>query len=1241
MSKLIPKYQHPFGRIDKLDSIELQDILKGKNWDQYFKPYTDENGNYIFSNIIKQEVPFVGGTYNNSTGTYSFNNYGLTQKQVQQLKESSLAYGYTTNKMGFGNSSNSTFDPELGNQYLKGLQTNIQGFPKDGINNTLSSFVEAPKKYTVATNTDRRINGLNGAYSSFARMAVPHYFFYNKDGEKIYVGYDSKSIGNFNIKPNQKYEYKKIEEVFPEWGNNDKYRGLDIYDVELIGPNPNLSPNDNIPAIPSSGTPERDKPDQNYIDSLKGEFEPKVQEQTSPIDAESPLYKWAKGYGLDPTDPKTKELYERNNKQKNTPQIDPYVLKGLRVFIDNQFNTLNTENLIKNLDITLKSGTPIGRQVHGDYIAQQQAQREAARLINRSPLTSNAQIQSAVDLEAIQKGNQIIEGGNQRDAQVYWNTAEAAWQQAKENTLKADDYANFNRAALAEFNNKIAQMRWDTNRQNMQNWDTFAAEKEQELAQRRQYEQYRDLQRGEAYEDWYNDNYGVDLAKQYELLQKYRNAETKEERDAAEVELQELNRRISLQRQYNRFKQYGWDTSILENNWKTKYKFDNGIVTPLKLGGRLFQKGGGFGVQYTSSGSFSPYELLLKGTRSSSGFTSGSSEKKSSSSEDDKEEKEITQLRKNIAETIKGIDGLDSDVNILSKELIDFFDYTKYSLDDDPTVFYSMYVKALTRVNQVKQSAKQFDQSFKELEKNNALNTPAVTSNGGVIVGVGGTAEMEVVSVNDYLTNTDKYHLLTNGELLELRRKNPNMAFSDKYLTAAAQNGTSLQAIEKYVKDFIGGLGKDEESRDVLTRQFGAQGVQGLQTLQQLIQGGLTNQETAQIAASLNALGEYNVSSSSQINQVKQALASIFSFMPPNMRTLLSLYSGGEENSQKAILGLITKGVSSKIEFKINGFTGLDETGQLKSGSSKSGSGSGSGGSDKDPKESTATRLVLGYGQPSTFQIIAGSNKGWAVSGNTLPITDSSDNSMGRTTMDKLTKAFGGALDLNHAFMGNSRISSLGLSQVLIEDGDITMVALPVDKSSGYNRPAFSRLKALSEAEKQLKSENIDLGLGVNLSSEQKKRVNEIYENNKLSPLFNQDGSINKLDFAYFGLVKGTAKETAFEEDDEFTSRDYLIEATDRERDLFEKTMKAIGDDKKFDISNGYLWGIGRDNVYRGTIFIPLNTNIFNTQSGFGSTYSGTPTQDLTYETLQQKHAAESAQGGVKPLQGKTNFNIQ
>jgi len=49
--------------------------------------------------------------------------------------------------------------------------------------------------------------------------------------------------------------------------------------------------------------------------------------------------------------------------------------------------------------------------------------------------------------------------------------------------------------------------------------------------------------------------------------------------------------------------------------------------------------------------------------------------------------------------------------------------------------------------------------------------------------------------------------------------------------------------------------------------------------------------------------------------------------MPGNMRTLLYLYAGGEKEAVKAVFNLISKGTSSKIDFKVNKFTELDENG--------------------------------------------------------------------------------------------------------------------------------------------------------------------------------------------------------------------------------------------------------------------------------------------------------------------------
>jgi len=108
---------------------------------------------------------------------------------------------------------------------------------------------------------------------------------------------------------------------------------------------------------------------------------------------------------------------------------------------------------------------------------------------------------------------------------------------------------------------------------------------------------------------------------------------------------------------------------------------------------------------------------------------------------------------KNIAETLKGIDALDSDVSVLTQQLVSFFDYSKYSLDDDPSKFYSMYVKALSEVNRAKQSAKFFNKSYDELKEKHALNSAAITTEGKVIVGIAGSTDLDYVYPDEYLKN--------------------------------------------------------------------------------------------------------------------------------------------------------------------------------------------------------------------------------------------------------------------------------------------------------------------------------------------------------------------------------------------------------------------------------------------------------------------------------------------------------
>ena len=1232
--KLIPKYQNPFSPLT-LSEDWTDNIIWDTDPNHYYA--RDKNGSPL-SSIIRYSFGSNPNQKKNNWYDYSRNGV-IYEDQPWYQNYRNLLFTYDDNK-------NVTGLTPLGEAHTKQWYTNSPssiGY-KENIgqylqNHNFWGFNVGKKHYNniqdwLSHSTSDKLNGQNHNTPS-----GDIYYWYDENGNiqtgnsipDGYVEYTTTNPGDSELYENEQEELKKLgglgelvtwRKLVKDDQNDIPYNYTNPFGKDLGEVDWNINSND------------------PRISKIQ-----EAQKKKSPVGAEDPgvsnnswLNKLIQSLGL-----KRKPGDTNSSNKNNSNLISPAWMQGLRIAADNAFNTINTENLISDMDVPLANYTPIYRQVHGDYIAQQQAQREASRLRSSQPVTANQQIQSAVDLEGIEKGNRIIEQGNARDAQMFWNTSEQAFQQAKENVRGWDSIANLNRQKLAEFTNKIAELRFNTRKQNMQNWDTFATDMEKRAWQKYDLEEYKRQVAQEELDTLYDQRNGIadKLLEQQQLYDDIEDESLKATPDTTRLaelkkKYRDISKLIIAQQYYNKLNRLGLYNEESFRQMFPGFKLDNnlGIISAIgtnRNGGilrRLLQQGGAFGV--VSGSSAGPGNPYLAGT-SSKGTTSSS--RSSSTKSDDDDTKTRDKLLSNIAETLKGIDGLNSDVNILYKELVNFFDIQKYNpTSDDPMQFYSMYVRALNRVNQVKQSAKQFDNAYKALEKTGSITSPAIDANGLVYVGVADTNEVTKIKPQDYLANPSKYHLLRNNELLELRKNHPEYSFSDNFITETAYNGTSIQEIHKYVKDILGKVGTDKQSQDILVRQYGAGAVQGLQTLAQLAQGQLTSSETAAIIGGLTgALTEMNVTTQTQAEQAKLALNTIKAMLPANMRSLLLLHAGSEEDVEKMLVSFVAKGLDTTIEFKIDDITQLDENGLPKSGS-KSGSGSGS---DKETKESTATKLAQGYGQKTTFQIVGGSNKAWTVTGNTLPITNSEDKSIGQTLLSDASTAFGGMLDLRHAFMGNSRISSLGLSQVLLEDGDITMVALPIDESAGYKRPAFNRLKSTSEADRELKELGIDITNRTGLTLEQKRKINEIYQKHSLPEIFNNDGSLNELKFGYFGLVKGIAKETAFEEGNEFT-RDYLIEATKQERELFEQIMKLKGN-KDFKLRDSWL---GKDEVYRGTIFIPLNTNIINTQSGYGSSYAGTPGQDMQLDILQQKHDAIAEKGGLKPI-GKTNFSIQ
>ena len=466
--KLIPKYQLPANPIISVDKTrdypwvniywDLNKINNSINWgkDWYSATYDPEKRQYTFGS------PWLGGRNSGSRPYYGFNK-NISKKDVGTL-ENSPAY------RAFGESLTTNGGSELtshGINTLDGLLQNSN--PTSDIYKTLSSIKNNKYQFPqggVQLGNGQLAKNFEELFNHYRYDKNPAMFHNLNKGT---AGWWEDENGNYNLitdndgqfirKDIQDEDRNKIMQKFTPYGNLITFEEYERNPSVNTGPlpdNENIKLSSNITDYPNSG-------------EVNTELKSQIEKEGETLNDN--ILKWNKTSGVvgDPAPAgdggggngdKTKK--DKISSQQDKIRMSSQVLDGLRVLFDNMYNTKVANQLIKERDVVLKNTTPIGRKVFGNYVAQQQGLNQAARLTNRQPLTSNAQIEHAAQLEAISKGNQYIDQGNQRDAQMYWNTSERAFQQARENVLKADDYANYNRTQLANFRNENAKIRFDT-----------------------------------------------------------------------------------------------------------------------------------------------------------------------------------------------------------------------------------------------------------------------------------------------------------------------------------------------------------------------------------------------------------------------------------------------------------------------------------------------------------------------------------------------------------------------------------------------------------------------------------------------------------------------------------------------------------------------------------------------------------------------------------------------------------
>ena len=597
----------------------------------------------------------------------------------------------------------------------------------------------------------------------------------------------------------------------------------------------------------------------------------------------------------------------------------------------------------------------------------------------------------------------------------------------------------------------------------------------------------------------------------------------------------------------------------------------------------------------TVTNPYAGVDPMLAWIQQAAGATAGGGTKSSSSGSDG-----MPTMKDTLA-LLKDMKGLDTDVSAAISSLQKSA-YTASVFGSSEDLVMSYY-NNLNLANKVAESKKAYDEAYDIVKTNGGIQEAAVTPDGHVIV-KDKENNIQAISPEEYLKNKDKYKIQTNGNLLYTRKHDKNMAFNDSVLEIV-QNGTSMTQIQKLVGDITSKLGTSSQSLSGYTAKQAQKIAGGIQALQEA---------TKENIQSLPVDGIYKITlkSDSQNEQASYAISAIYNSLSEGQKALLKLHSNGKDSGALEIIKqMVMTNVSSSEEFTPDYQKEMSESAGLAGG----GNGDGTGGG-KD-KSGVAGNWFLGYGNRSEYIIQDESNQGIRTSGNDLPITDGGK-SIGITTLDKVASSdYGGLLDFEQATMGNGvRLDRLGFSKVAVDGTKIVGVELPVDPRDP-NKPNFALLKKKSEADAALRSKGIPNPDAENLSMEDKRKVNQVYKQKGLPEKFDQNGNPRTGAYRRFGMITATTTKEAFLEDNDLNISGMKTVESKNERDNYQSIRR--GSDEKYSINNGWgPWDWFSDDLYRGTIFIPVRNNYFNAISSGGTSTYPTTAQALGIDQAQR-----------------------
>lgn len=546
---------------------------------------------------------------------------------------------------------------------------------------------------------------------------------------------------------------------------------------------------------------------------------------------------------------------------------------------------------------------------------------------------------------------------------------------------------------------------------------------------------------------------------------------------------------------------------------------------------------------------------------------------------------------KDTISLLKDMRGLDNDVSQVTSQLIQSAKYESLFGSGDPTV---AYYKNLNLINKVIESKEEYKDAYEQAKSQNALSEAAISSDGKIVVKTNKGYNLVTPEQALKLQQTGKAIIQKNADLLNDRKHNPNMAFQNGVLNIV-QNGISFDSISKVINAITGSLGKSTIQQEGYTTKQGNQIAAGIQALKEAGTG------------TMDGVYKVTFKNETQEAQAKMAVDAIYRNLNETQKAYLKLNSNGSVTGAYGLIKeIVMNRTSSDREILSDYQKNMNPDGSAKSSTTDS-----NGNPIEKVELDPAMEFALGYGSKSNFAVRGKGQVAFNVNANSIAMLDGEGKPISTTTLDGLGSGrLGGMLDLNHASMDGAMLSPGALSKVVVDGGRVYAADLPVIVQDGVVKPNLQLLKKIEEIN-QTKLGSLKNIPQDKLTAAQKQQINQIYQRNGVAAKYDSSGNLTS-QYRRFMLVNGTSSEKAFVGEPKFDIQ--AQEADDQSKENYVSNIKNLTKNDKFKLDDGWF---SSEKVYQGTIFIPMNNNFVDYQTGSGIKYSNK--QAMEIDALQQR----------------------